>query len=130
MRALGAFTVARRRWILAVTLLFVAVAGAVGGGVAKHLSSGGFTDPSAESTRAAIALDAVFHTGTPNLLLLVTAKSGSVDSAAVAAEGSALTAELAAQPGIGNVASYWSLGNAPPLRSTNGSQAVVLARIA
>ena len=130
MRALGAFTVAKRRWILLATLVFVALAGALGGGVASHLSSGGFTDPSAESTRAANALDAVFHTGTPNLLLLVTANAGSVDAPAVAAEGTALTAELAAQPGVSNVASYWSLGGAPPLRSTNGSQAVILARIA
>ncbi len=129
MKALGTFAVARRKWILLATLAFVALAGILGGGVAKKLSSGGFTDPAAESSKSADALSAVFHTGTPNLLLLVTARSGSVDAPDVAAEGTALTAELAASPGVGNVASYWSLGNVPPLRSRDGSQAVVVARI-
>ncbi len=129
MKALGTFAVARRKWILLATLAFVALAGILGGGVAKKLSSGGFTDPAAESSKSADALSAVFHTGTPNLLLLVTARSSSVDAPDVAAEGTALTAELAASPGVGNVASYWSLGNVPPLRSRDGSQAVVVARI-
>src|SRR6266851_5169766 len=115
MKALGTFAVDRRKWILLAMVAFVALAGLLGGGVAKKLSSGGFTDPAAESSKSADALSAVFHTGTPNLLLLVTARSGSVDASDVAAEGTALTAELAASPGVGNVASYWSLGNVPPL---------------
>ena len=130
MRVLGTWAVARRRWILVVTLAFVAAAGIIGGGVAKHLSSGGFFDPGAESTQAANALDRVFHTGTPNVLLLVTARSGTVDSPAVAAEGAALTAELAGQPGVGQAASYWTLGNPAALRSRDGTQAVVVSRIA
>ena len=30
---------------------------------------------------------------------------------------------------MGQVVSYWSLGNAPPLRSDGGDKALVLARI-
>ena len=51
MRALGEFAVRRRRWILMATLVLAVVAGAFGGNVAQHLSSGGFDDPSSESSR-------------------------------------------------------------------------------
>jgi RND superfamily putative drug exporter len=129
MKALGTFAVARRRWILLATIVGVVLAGGFGGSVASHLSSGGFTDPRAESSKASDTLDSLFHTGTPNLLLLVTAKPGSVNDPAVAAEGVALTNELGAQPGVSNAVSYWTLGEAQPLRSNSGSQAVVLARI-
>ena len=129
MERLGRFTVRWRRWILALALVFVAVAGAFGGNVAQHLSSGGFDDPNSESSRAATALNDTFHTGSPNLVLLVTATQGTVDSSAVAARGAQLTEQLAAEPGVADVASYWSLGQAPPLRSTDGTRAMILARI-
>ncbi|MEA2497777.1 MAG: putative drug exporter of the superfamily, partial [Actinomycetota bacterium] len=64
---LGAFTVRRRRWILVATAVFFVLAGAVGGGVADRLSSGGFNDPDAEATRATEVLRAEFGQQTPNL---------------------------------------------------------------
>jgi RND superfamily putative drug exporter len=115
--------------VLAVTLVAVVAAGALGGGVFDRLSGGGFTDPDAESSRGADRLEEVFATGDANLVLLVTANGGSVDDRAVAAEGVALTEELASEPQIEQAFSYWTLGSAPPLRSNDGSQALVLARI-
>src|SRR2546426_10200761 len=126
---LARFTVHRRRWILVGTLVALVVAGAFGGSVAKHLSSGGFNAPNAESTKAERTLERVFRSGSPNLLLLVTAKTGTVDDAAVAAQGIALAKELAAEPGVTNVVSYWTLGSPPPLRSINRREALVLALI-
>ncbi len=119
----------RTRAVLVAALLFVVVAGAVGGGVAKHLTSGGFEDPSTESARAEKALADRFHTGIPNVVLVVTARSSDVDSPAVADAGKALTAELAAKPHVTGVVSYWSEGGAPPLRSDDGRRALVIARI-
>ena len=45
-------TIRRRRLILVLAVVGFAMAGALGGGVAKHLSSGGFDDPSSESSQA------------------------------------------------------------------------------
>ena len=59
-------------------------------------------------------------------MLLVTARTGTVDSPAVAAEGKALTAQLAADAGTDGVASYWSLGDVAPLRSARRSPGVDL----
>ena len=126
---LATFTVRRHRRVLIFALILFAVAGAVGGGVAKHLSSGGFDNPSSQSSRVKTALAGRFNQGDPNFLLLVTARSGSVDSAAVAAEGAALTQELARQPGVALSVSYWTLGSPAPLRSKNSTQALVLARL-
>ena len=126
---LAEFTIRRRRWILVGALLVFMLSGALGGNVAERLSSGGFEDPDAESSRADDILTEQFGAGAPNFLLLVTAKSGSVDSGDVAAAGAALTQELSAEPTIGQAVSYWTLGNAPPLRSKDGSKALVLAVI-
>lgn len=79
LQRLGEFTVRRRRWVLVATLLAVIVAGALGGGVFDRLSGGGFSDPDAESSRGTKQLEELFETGDPNLVLLVTAKQGSVD---------------------------------------------------
>ncbi|HZA76718.1 MAG TPA: MMPL family transporter [Acidimicrobiales bacterium] len=117
-----------RAVVIAAVLVF-AVAGAIGGGVADHLTSGGFEDPSSESERADEALAERFDTGVPNLLLLVTGDGGDVDDPAVAAAGQALTEELAAEEGVADVVSYWSEGNASPLRNDDGSRALVVARV-
>jgi RND superfamily putative drug exporter len=119
----------RPRAVLLVAAVFFVVAGAVGGGVAEHLTSGGFDDPDAESSVAGELLADEFDTGVPNVILLVTAKSGDVDDPDAAAAGQALTERLAAEPGLDDVVSYWSEGNAPPLRSEGGDRALVIGRI-
>jgi uncharacterized membrane protein YdfJ with MMPL/SSD domain len=114
----------RRSWrVVIAAVLFVVVAGALGGGVAENLTSGGFEDPATESSRADDALAERFDTGVPNVILLVTATDGDVDAPDVAAAGQALTDELAAEAGVTDVLSYWSEGNAPPLRSEDGNRA-------
>ena len=71
--ALGRFVVRRRVAVLVVSVLAMATAGAVGGGVAQHLTGGGFEDPGAESAQAGDVLEEAFGATTPNLVLLVTA---------------------------------------------------------
>ena len=125
----GYFVVRHRKAVLVGTFLFVLAAGAVGGGVTDKLTTGGFTDPGAESTRAKDLLERKFASSDPNVVLLVTARRGTVDDVAVAATGRALTEELAAEPGVASAISYWSLGGAAPLRSESARRALVLAAI-
>ncbi len=127
---LGTFTVRRKRAVIISAIAGLLIAGALGGTVVKKLSTGGFTDPNSESARAERTLLQTFHFGNPNLVLLVTAKRGSVDAPAVRAQGLALTAALAKESDVARALSYWSLGSPPPLRSKNASQALVLAYIA
>ncbi len=129
LQRLGGFAVRRRRRVLLATFVAVVVAGALGGDAFDRLTAGGFNDPDAESSRGAEKLDQLFDTGEPNLILLVTAKQGSVDDRAVASEGVALTEELQRERSIDEAFSYWSLGSAPAFRSNDESQALVLARV-
>jgi RND superfamily putative drug exporter len=126
---LGRFSVRHRRSILVATVMLVVGSFAFAGGVAEKLSSGGFADPQSESEQATRLLEEHFHVAPSNLVLLVHAREGDVDRPGVAAEGRALTSELAAEHGVTNVVSYWSLGNAPPLRSHDGRYALVVGLI-
>jgi RND superfamily putative drug exporter len=119
----------RPKAIVVLAVLVFLVAGATSGDVADHLTVGGFVDSSSEAARAEKALADQFGTGEPNVVLLVTARDGEVDDDDVAAAGTALTTKLAGEPGIGDVVSYWSLGNEPALRNRDGTRALVLARI-
>ncbi|MFJ5830066.1 MMPL family transporter [Streptomyces sp. NPDC093089] len=131
------FATARPRLTLLVALLLTALAVLAGGGVADRMGSGGWEDPSAESTYATKALEREFPGSQPNLLLLVDAGAGAagaggtaaVDAPAVAAEARKLAERLDAEPGVDGVGSYWSTGS-PALRSEDGRQAVIAARIA
>ncbi|MDQ4125086.1 MAG: MMPL family transporter [Actinomycetota bacterium] len=125
---LAEFVVRRRLWIVVATGFFFLAAGVLGGGVSERLSSGGFEDPNAESTEAEEVLRREFDTQTPNVVLLVTAEGGDVDDPAVAEEGLALTQELAAQEGVEQAGSYWSL-QAPRLKSKDRDQALVIGVI-
>jgi RND superfamily putative drug exporter len=119
--------VRRHRLVLALTTVALIVAGVVGGGVFAKLSSGGFEDPASASARGYAALDKTFHTAAPNVVLLVTASAG-VDDPANRARGLALTDRLAGTAGTRQVSSYWSTGGAVPLRSRDGTSALVLGR--
>jgi RND superfamily putative drug exporter len=130
LQRLAHFLVLRRKRVLVGALVAFFVAGGIGGSVAKHMSAGGFEDPSSESAKATRILQREFGQGEANLVLLVTAKDGNVDSPAVATVGKAITDELGHQPGVTEAASYWSLGSPPPLKSKNGNEALVIASIA
>jgi putative drug exporter of the RND superfamily len=126
---LAQLIVRRRRIVLAFSALFLIAAAYLGSGAFGVLEDGGFEDPAAESTRAADALESRFDTGAPNLVLLAHSSTGDVDDPQAAADGAALTAALAEWRGITEVESYWSLGGAPALRSTDGQDALVLAHV-
>ena len=127
MRFLGSLLV-RRAWaVILVTAAVLAVAGVFGASAESRLSTGGFTDSSWESSRAEVELRAAFHGSDPNLVLLVTARSGTVSDPGVAAAGGALAGRLARQPGISGVASFWSSPPRPALASRDGRRALVTA---
>jgi RND superfamily putative drug exporter len=126
---LGRFTVRHRKAVLVGTVVFFVVASALGGGVASRLSSGGFEDPSSESSRARDAITREFGEQDPDLVLLVTARNGTVDDPDAVAAGTALTTELSSEPQVARAISYWNLGSPPPLRSTDGRQALVVAAL-
>ena len=124
---LGSFAVRRRRAVLVLTGLFFVLAVVFGSGVFDKLSTGGFQDPEAESTRAADLLEERFGQGDPNLVLLAAPQADGVDDPEAVAAGRTLTERLADEDGVAQAVSYWTLGSPPPLRSDTSDEALVLA---
>jgi putative drug exporter of the RND superfamily len=110
-------------------VVFFIAAAVLGGGVASRLGSGGFDDPASESSRAADTIKRAFGKQQPDLVFLVTARSGTVDDPAVGAAAEELTRKLAAEKRVARAVSYWSLESPPPLRSEDGRQALVLVSL-
>jgi RND superfamily putative drug exporter len=123
----------RARLVLVLSVLIVALAGALGAGAIGKLKGGGFDDPASESSRATMALQRDLNQQAANLVLLVTAPEGSsVDSPLVTSIGRDTVARLKAQPGVAVLSDYW---DAPPaaangLRSTDTRKALVVAHLA
>jgi RND superfamily putative drug exporter len=124
---LGRFTVRRHRLVLSLTALFVVAAAVIGTRAFGLLQDEGFSDPSSESSRADALIAQHFPGEEPNAIVVVTSQSGDVDDPAVAAAAGRLAAEVRAVDHVSSVTSYWELGDAPALRSTDGSRALLFA---
>ena len=121
---------APKRILLVAGLLLVA-GGIFGAPVAGHLLTGGFTDPSADSTKATSIIDDRFTGGQANLVFLVTAPGGA-DSAAARATGTHIEQALAQRTDwLTFASSYWSAprGQADALRSKDGKYGLVVTHI-
>ena len=128
MRRIGRLVIRHKRAVLIATAVVMLVAAAYGAKTKDVLSSGGFVASGSESARAERLLETRFHTGPPNILFLITATRGTVDSSAVEARGRILTTKLVREPGVGEAVSYWTAGRAAPLRGEDGKHALVLVR--
>ncbi|TNC25441.1 MMPL family transporter [Amycolatopsis alkalitolerans] len=122
---LGRFAADHARAVLAVAVLLMIGAGALGMTAFGKLHSQGFTDPAAESSQAQDLVQRDFGGGT-NFVLLVQAKAGTVDDAAVRAAGTELGRRVAADRALSGTASYWQTG-APALKSADGRSALIVA---
>ncbi|GAA5074520.1 RND superfamily putative drug exporter [Thermocatellispora tengchongensis] len=129
LRRLGYLLVRRRRLVMILSLLGVVIMGALAAGTVGGLSLARYDAPGSESDRAQIALGERFGTGSIDVVLLVTARQGTVDDPAVVASGRALTERFARSQGVAEAASYWTRGNPATLRSEDRRHALIVARI-
>jgi putative drug exporter of the RND superfamily len=126
LHRIGSAVIGRARIVALVALVIALGTGALGADVASRLSLGGFTDPGSPSAQAQRLLSEQLHRPTPNLMLVVSTPEP-VASPAAAAEGLALTDRLSREPGVSQVASFWSLGSPPELAGRDGRTALVVA---
>lgn len=122
---LGAFVTRRARLVLLASIAVFLGAAVLGAGAfGKLQTNNAFEDPAADSTTAQQLLDQHFG-GADSVVLLVHARSGTVDGPAVRAAGTVATSRLRHTPGVSDVASYWSTRD-PALRSADGRYALVV----
>ncbi|MQM26220.1 MMPL family transporter [Glycomyces albidus] len=128
LHRIGRFTYRRRRFVLVASLLVLIAAAFAASGTMNALVLSRYQVPGSESITTGQELHRDFGTGSANVLLVVTAADGNVDSPASAAAGAALTEEFARFDEVLRVHSYWD-GGSPTLRSEDGSQALVTAYV-
>jgi RND superfamily putative drug exporter len=126
---LGRFINRARRTIVVMSLIQFVLLAVVGAGAVSQLSLSRWEVPGSESYEAGQLLEQAFDAASPTLVLLVTAKTGSVHDPDVREAGLMLTAELAAEPAVKQADSYWLRGGSPTLRSEDGRQALILASL-
>lgn len=129
LSALGNLVVRHRRLTLAAGVLVLVLTGLYGGGVARNLIAGGFEDGRSEAGRAEALLTEQFGQHSANVVVVVTAVDGDIDSPASSAAGTAVTRFIGDQPHVTQSFSYWTLGGPPPLRSDGGDRGLLLAFI-
>ncbi|MCV7230744.1 MMPL family transporter [Mycolicibacterium komossense] len=131
LHRMALLAIAAPRRILLAAALFLAVAAVFAIPTASSLSSGGFQDPSAESSRATRILGEKFGQGDIQLLFLVTSADGALGPAARAA-GLDVVNKLVGVPHVSNVRSPWT---SPPsvragLVSGDGRSGMIVADVA
>ena len=130
MRKLAIFVVRHSWLVLALAVIAIVLSGVFGAGVHDKLSGGGFEDPSTESNQAREEVAKAFpQASLSDFVLVVTAKRGSVDDAAVTRQATAITRRLREADGVAAADSYWTLGKVAQLRSRDSHRALIVAAL-
>ena len=127
LRFLAGFVVRRPKAILIAATVALAIGAVYGASAPGALSPAGYEVTGSESTRASQILGEEFGAGASNVVLLLSSELD-VDSTAVATRAADVAAELRAIEDVAEVVSYWETG-APSLRSSDGRQGLIAARI-
>ncbi|MFB8140617.1 MMPL family transporter [Streptomyces parvus] len=130
LRRWGHLTAARSRLLIWTGVLLTVAGLVLAAGAMDRLVLSRFESPGSESVKTRAVLEKEFGEGTPSVLLMVTARQGTVDDEPVAAAARELEEELALRDGVADVASYWSRDGSPTLRGLDGKQALIIARMA
>src|SRR4051794_38180753 len=110
--ALGRVMYRWRRWVVALALVLVALAGGWGIGVFGHLTGAGFEDRDSESSRAAAVAVAELGRDAADVVVLYSSADRTVDDPAFRA---AVTSTLDALPAdaVVGTTTFWNTGAAP-----------------
>lgn len=127
LHRLGLSIAHHAKLVLILGGIFLVGAAALGSQAFGELQSGGFEDPGSQSSKA-IALTTEHFGAEPNLVMVVTADSGTIDAPTNLQSARRIADRLAAEPGLTIAASYFATP-LPELKSTDGRSAMVLGVI-
>ncbi|MGU3651914.1 MMPL family transporter [Mycolicibacterium sp. A43C] len=130
LERLARHAMAAPRRILAIAALCAVAAAIFGVPVTQELSAGGFTDPDAESSRAAQLLTDRFGQGDMQLLIIVSDPAGAMSPAARRV-GTEIATALGESEHVAQVSSAWSAPAAASaaLLSRDGTAGLIVAGI-
>lgn len=128
MKLFGALAKVINRWpwvVVGAAIILASAAGIFGGSVSKSLQSGGFQDPSSQSSQAVVRLEnATALRSDGGIIALVATKQG-VDSTASVGEVTRVARVIAAEGDIDHVLTYY-LTRSPSMVSRDGTSTIVV----
>jgi len=124
---LGKLVVRRSKAVLIIFAVTMLAAGGIGSLAFSKLDSGGYSDLSSDSAKAATYLTEKFHVVEPVAVLVVDTGNKPVDDPEIAQAAIALEKKIAQVPGISRTLSFWSTGGAQGMKATDGKAAFLFA---
>lgn len=126
----GRWLVRQRKPIVIIAIIATLISLVAGVMAMERLALARFQATGSESVEAAKVLEQEFNTGVPNLTVVVQAKQGTIDDRAIAEAGREITQQLANEPAVSEVTSYWTSKHSPVLKGEDGRSALIIARVA
>jgi uncharacterized membrane protein YdfJ with MMPL/SSD domain len=121
--------VTRFRWLVLAGTVVLMVAGiAWGSGIFGSLASGGFTDPGSQSATAEAQITARLGNQSPDLVILYSSTTKTIQDAAFRDSVVSTTDALARQPAVSSVITYYG-SRLPALVSGNGHATYAVVRL-
>jgi RND superfamily putative drug exporter len=119
--------VRRSKVVLIVFTIAILGAGGIGSLAFSKLDSGGYSDLSSDSAKAATYLTEKFGVVEPVAVLVIDSGNKPVDDPEISQAAIALEKKIAQVPGISRTLSFWSTGGAQGMKATDGKAAFLFA---
>ena len=123
---LGRVLVNYRKAAVALFVIGILVAGAVGSLIFSRLDSGGYSDPNSDSYKVYEYLRDDLKVEDPAVVVVIDAGDRDVTEPAVAQQALALEKLMAQEEGVTRTLSFWGAGSDANLKSADGKAAYVL----
>jgi putative drug exporter of the RND superfamily len=123
---LGRVLVDYRKAAVALFVIGILVAGAVGSLIFSRLDSGGYSDPNSDSYKVYEYLRDDLKVEDPAVVVVIDAGNRDVTEPAVAQQALALEKLMAQEEGVTRTLSFWGAGSDANLKSADGKAAYVL----
>ena len=123
---LGRVLVNYRKAAVALFVIGILVAGAIGSLIFSRLDSGGYSDPNSDSYKVYEYLRDDLKVEDPAVVVVIDAGNRDVTEPAVAQQALALEKLMAQEEGVTRTLSFWGAGSDANLKSADGKAAYVL----
>ena len=123
---LGRVLVKYRKAALALFVIGILVAGAIGSLIFSRLESGGYSDPNSDSYKVYEYLRDDLKVEDPAVVVVIDAGDRDVTEPAVAQQALALEEMMGQEEGVTRTLSFWGAGSDINLKSADGKAAYVL----
>ena len=123
---LGRVLVNYRKSAVALFVIGILLAGAVGSLIFSRLDSGGYSDPNSDSYKVYEYLRDDLKVEDPAVVVVIDAGDRDVTDPAVAQQAIALEEKMSQEEGVTKTLSFWGAGSDANLKSADGKAAYVL----